>query len=100
MSKRQTGRTIRMMQEAIEHARAGETPIIVISSRAQESYFRNLWEHLGGEPRAVTFMTSKQNYNGIQTPALFVDHHVFEAGYDNASLDYLLNRYSKEAGAE
>jgi hypothetical protein len=88
------------MQEAIEHARAGETPIIVISSRAQESYFRNLWEHLGGEPRAVTFMTPAQEFSGLRSPALFVDHYAFEVGYDNASLDYLLNRYSKEAGAE
>jgi hypothetical protein len=45
-------------------------------------------------------MTPAQEFSGLRSPALFVDHYAFEVGYDNASLDYLLNRYSKEAGAE
>lgn len=94
MSERRSGRTARMMMEAIECSRAGKRPVIVISSLGSEGYFRNLWMHLGGEPRAVTFMTPTQEYRGMRPMALFVDHYVFEAGYNNPSLDYLLNRYT------
>lgn len=87
-----------MMLEAIEYSRAGQTPIVVISSR--ESYYRNLWTHLGGKPRAVKFMRPTQEFRGMRPTALFVDHYAFEVEYDNPSLDYLLNRYRKEAEAE
>ena len=98
LDDRQSGRTTLVMREALAYSRNGSTPVYVIHSRHAVGYFRRLWEHLGGEPRALKIMTPNQEFRGLAPESIFIDHHVFEVGFYNPGLESLIRGKRALAG--
>ena len=85
------------MLEALAYSRNGGIPVYVIHSLRFEGYCRSLWEYLGGEPREVKFMTPRHEFRGLTPESVFIDHHVFDVGFYNPGLEYMIAK-QREAG--
>ena len=95
-SVRQTGRSTNGLKAALEYSReTGNTTLYVVSSQQQIKYMQALLEYIGGNRNDwVRIVTINHQFQGYSPEQVFVDHHVFEVGIHNPSLQTLVRRWT------